>query len=110
MRAKASRKSSRRTIAERSQNDAQTIPREAELTAHRRDESWLKDDLVQHLEAHLRANASTLASRSAFSDFYQRTGSPIKGATKVPVPDDGSAEPKPRKRRQTKIKEEPDSP
>jgi hypothetical protein len=65
---------------------------------------------VQALELHLRANASTLAgTKSSFNDFYQRTGSPIKGATKVPVPDD-AAEVKPRKRRQTKVKEEIDSP
>jgi len=71
-----------------------------------RDEGWLKDDLVAALDDHLRANAPKLSSKSSFNEFYQRTSSPTKRETKVPLPGAEDAEPKPRKRRQTKVKEE----
>jgi hypothetical protein len=38
----------------------------------------LKDDLVLALEEHLAANESTYAKHAAFSDFYGRSGSPVK--------------------------------
>lgn len=38
----------------------------------------LKDDLVAALEETLEANESTYAKQPVFSDFYGRSGSPVK--------------------------------
>lgn len=81
----------------------ETTARMRLLTAYR-EEGWLKDDLVSALDGYLRANATTLSSSSAFSEYYDRTGSPTKREPRAP-----DTEPRPRRRRQTKVKEEIDS-
>jgi hypothetical protein len=64
----------------------------------------LKDDLVSALDQHLRANSAKFADDKAFTEFYERSGSPVKkgrpaaeGDTKVvrrrtlaPKPEPGS--------------------
>lgn len=44
----------------------------------------LKEELVEGLEAHLRANQTTLASKPQLEPFYHRTASPVKREPKVP--------------------------
>ncbi|KAH7359815.1 hypothetical protein BKA66DRAFT_223981 [Pyrenochaeta sp. MPI-SDFR-AT-0127] len=41
-------------------------------------DGFLKDDLVELLEAHLNSNESTYGKHADFRDFYGRSGSPVK--------------------------------
>jgi hypothetical protein len=50
----------------------------------------LKEDLVHALQQHLEANEFTYGKLSSFSDFYKRTGSPIK-RERVSPPDGSNA-------------------
>ena len=69
----------------------------------------LKEELVTELNTTLRQNETKYGSDPAFTEFYARTGSPIKKEKGAPT-DKSDAEKQPRKRRQTlKVKEELDS-
>lgn len=69
----------------------------------------LKDELVDGLNTHLRANETTLSSDPSFAAFYQRTGSPVK-RDKSATTATADGEKPPRKRKQSlKVKEELDS-
>ncbi|KAF2187904.1 hypothetical protein K469DRAFT_568132 [Zopfia rhizophila CBS 207.26] len=71
-------------------------------------DSLLKDDLVEALQDRLEANETTYGKQSVFSEFYKRTGSPVK--RERPSPSEGGviAVTKTR-RRQTKLLDNADS-
>jgi hypothetical protein len=62
---------------------------------------YLKDDLVDALQEHLEANETTYGKQSSFSDFYRRTGSPVKRERSSPT-DVAVAVPKTRRRQTLK--------
>jgi hypothetical protein len=70
----------------------------------------LKDDLASALDVHLRDNASRLAYIPKLQEYYERAGSPVKGGrppTGSAGPEDDGAK---KRRRQTKVKDEIESP
>ena len=60
------------------------------LMSARSIDGLLKEDLVHALQQHLEANEFTYGKLSSFSDFYKRTGSPIK-RERVSPPDGSNA-------------------
>lgn len=58
----------------------------------------LKDDLVVALEEHLHANESIYAKQPDFSDFYGRSGSPVKRERSSPSASDALVTTKARRR------------
>lgn len=70
----------------------------------------LKDDLVASLDEHLKNNATRLAGNSSFTEYYERSSSPVK-RTRANAPAESDGEPRePRstrpRRRVTRIKQE----
>ena len=49
----------------------------------------MRGDLIVALETHLQKNETTYGKQAAFSDFYKRTGSPVK--RERPSPNEASA-------------------
>ncbi|KAF2817055.1 uncharacterized protein BDZ99DRAFT_484083 [Mytilinidion resinicola] len=72
------------------------------------DAGLLKDDLIAALETQLSQNQSTYSKNPAFSDYYKRTGSPLKRERPSP-PDAGTAVVSKPRRRQTKLIDQEDS-
>jgi hypothetical protein len=68
----------------------------------------LKDDLVSALDTHLKAHSSRLSGDKFFAEYYDRSGSPVKKASRTT--DDDKAKDKEPKRRKTVVKAEPSSP
>jgi hypothetical protein len=58
----------------------------------------LKDDLVVALEGHLNANESTYAKQAAFTEYFGRSGSPVKRERSSPSIADALVAPKTRRR------------
>jgi hypothetical protein len=71
-------------------------------------DSLKKDGIIEALEAHLSKNESTYGKNGAFSDFYKRTGSPVKRERIVSTESEIVVS-KPR-RRQTRLIEQEESP
>ncbi|OCL04610.1 hypothetical protein AOQ84DRAFT_300545 [Glonium stellatum] len=68
----------------------------------------LKDDLIAALETHLQKNETIYGKQAAFSDFYKRTGSPVK--RERPSPNEaGTITVSKSRRRQTRVLEGNDS-
>ncbi|OCK77623.1 hypothetical protein K432DRAFT_445208 [Lepidopterella palustris CBS 459.81] len=68
----------------------------------------LKDDLISALETHFQQNESTLGKQAAFSEFYRRTGSPVKRERQSPT-ESGAMTVSKTRRRQTRLAEEAES-
>jgi hypothetical protein len=66
----------------------------------------LKEDLVTALDTHLRAHSAKFADDKSFTEFYERSGSPVKKGR--PTADGG--ETKAPRRRTLAPKPEPGSP
>ena len=66
------------------------------------DKSLKKDDIASTLEAHLKANASSLSANSSLNEYYRRSSPVKRESTSGPLDTIEKTITKPRQRRQTK--------